>query len=76
MNRRSEALHWFQQGYAAGVAAERTRRERGELVQQQAAIDRDLRQVIGILAEALLHDKEAAAVRGARKAAARRASER
>lgn len=51
---RSEALRYFRQGYAAGVLAERGRIRQAEMRQRRLAIERDLHEVIGILAVAML----------------------
>lgn len=49
-----EALYWFQEGFHAGAVAERGRLREAEAARRRAAVNRDLQQVIGVLAVALL----------------------
>lgn len=49
-------MHWFREGYRAGVAAEQGRAGRARRKGAERAIADDLRAVIHILAIALLED--------------------
>jgi hypothetical protein len=48
------ALFWFQEGFHAGALAERGRLRESELARRQGAVNRDIQQIVGILAVALL----------------------
>jgi hypothetical protein len=63
---KDEALFWFQEGFHAGAQAERRRLRTEETARRERALNRDLQQVIGILAVALLDEAHRTASAAAR----------
>lgn len=64
--RRDEHLFWFQEGFCAGAQAERGRLRAEEMARRQQMLTRDLQEVIGVLAVALMDDAHRTASAAAR----------